>query len=37
MKKEEKFVIDDSQIYNDMFSKKERMQIKKATKPLVNK
>lgn len=34
MKKEEKFVIDDSQNYNDMFSKKERMQINKATKPL---
>lgn len=37
MKKEEKFVIDDSQNYNDMFSKKERMQINKATKPLENK
>ena len=37
MNKEEKFVIDDSHIYNDMFSKKERMQINKATKPLVNK
>lgn len=35
--KEEKFVIDDSQNYNDMFSKKERMQINKATKPLENK
>lgn len=37
MNKEEKFVIDDSQNYNDMFSKKERMQINKATKPLENK
>lgn len=37
MKKEEKFVIDDSQNYNDMFSKKERMQINKAIKPLENK
>ena len=35
--KKEKLKIDDSQNYNDMFSKKERMQISKATKPLEDK